>query len=118
MPGTSPQVAPLGRAPQPGTRRYGAACPDAAIPAQMTTIPAAATTVLMGCIIDWTDRPESTTDHWVVAAEISRFQAEKSDHGPDDPGDNHGKAFVITQAQPCLVLSRQTSTPHATSRKR
>src|SRR5688572_23918898 len=120
MPGTSPHVALFGRVPQPGTRRYGAAWPTTEITVQISAIEAAAQCFLMGCIIDWTGVLKAPQIVRAALAKIWGFQAEKSHYGLDDPGCYCGKVFEVTQAQSCLVPVpfRQTSTPHATLRRR
>ena len=87
----------------------------------MSAIPAAARSFLMGCIIDWTGvlkapqicRGGRRKDLVISGRKVALWASMIR-------GVTGGKAFEVTQAQPCLVPVpfRQTSTPHATSRKR
>src|SRR4026209_3032997 len=107
IPGTSPHVAPSGNVSQPVTRRHGAppsrctlrrprALPDAEIAEQNSTIPAAARSFLMGCIIDWTGVLKAPQIAGAAAIKNWRFQAKKPHHGLHDPRRYCGKAFEVT----------------------
>jgi hypothetical protein len=87
IPGTSPQVAPFGNAPHPGTTRYGAACCDVAVTEHINATATAARRLLMGCIIDWTGVLKAPQIAGRVIAKTSLFPAEKVDHGAGLRGD-------------------------------